>query len=177
METASPTQLDPALQRLLDETAVKNVHLRYCRGIDRMDWDLVRSCYHPGAADDHGPYRGDVDGFISWVSGVLGDFESTTHFSGNQIVEVDGDVAWHEAYARAYHRMAATSDAPAQDWVLNLRYADRMERRDGEWRIADRVCAYDSARTDTVAGSDSLGEEWQRGRRDHTDPSYRRDRT
>ena len=43
-----------ALQMLIDEAAIKKVHLRYCRGIDRMDWDLIRSCYHPDAIDDHG---------------------------------------------------------------------------------------------------------------------------
>ena len=35
--------MDPKLQRLLDEAEIRDVHLRYCRGIDRMDFDLVRS--------------------------------------------------------------------------------------------------------------------------------------
>lgn len=172
----SATVRDPELQRLLDEAAVKEVHLRYCRGIDRLDWDLVRSCYHPGAIDDHGPYRGDIEGFIAWAGALLAGFESTTHFAGNQLVEIDGDVAWHEAYARAYHRTGATADAPAQDWVLNLRYVDRMERRDGEWRIATRILACESERTDPVAGSGELGKQWHPGQRDRTDPSYDRSR-
>ncbi|MEI6002085.1 hypothetical protein H3V53_34635 [Paraburkholderia bengalensis] len=31
---------------------------RYCRGIDRIDWDLVRTCYHPDAFDEHGSSGG-----------------------------------------------------------------------------------------------------------------------
>ena len=34
------------VQLLLAEREVKNVVLRYCRGVDRMDLALVRSCYH-----------------------------------------------------------------------------------------------------------------------------------
>jgi hypothetical protein len=56
--------MDQELQRLIDIAAITDVHLRYRRGIDRMDWDLVRSCYHPGATDDHGPFRGSVEQFI-----------------------------------------------------------------------------------------------------------------
>ena len=29
--------MDAALQRLIDENEIRNLHLRYCRGIDRMD--------------------------------------------------------------------------------------------------------------------------------------------
>ena len=56
-----------ALQRLLDEAAIRRVHLDYCRGVDRRDWELVRSCYHRDAVDHHGPYSGGIDGFIAWA--------------------------------------------------------------------------------------------------------------
>lgn len=32
-----------------------------------MDLDLIRSCYHPDAIDDHGDYVGGVDGFIEYA--------------------------------------------------------------------------------------------------------------
>ena len=35
--------------------------------------------------------------------------------------------------------------------MVNSRYVDRFERRDGDWRIAHRVALTDSARTNTVA--------------------------
>ncbi|MCO1655530.1 nuclear transport factor 2 family protein [Pseudonocardia humida] len=163
------------LRHLVDEAAIKRVHVRYCRAVDRMDWDLLRSCYHPGAVDDHGSFRGGVEEFVGRLAELLPLLASTTHFIGNQLVEIDGDRAWMESYTRAYHRIPASAGAPAGDYVLNLRYVDRLERRGGEWRIVDRVVVHDSERTDPVAGGrDGVAEGWQVGARDRTDPSYRR---
>jgi ketosteroid isomerase-like protein len=134
-----------AVQRLLDEAAIRRVHLDYCRGVDRRDWDLVRACYHPDAVDHHGPYSGDVDGFISWAIEYVETVVSTTHFVGNQLVDVDGNTAFHEAYCEAHHRMRAADSTPAADYVVNLRYLDHMEARDGKWRISDRLVVHDSA--------------------------------
>ena len=63
---------DPELQELLDQRAIRDVVLRYCRGIDRLDLELVRDCYHPDATDDHGGFVGDRDEYVEWVGGVLG---------------------------------------------------------------------------------------------------------
>lgn len=159
------------LQKLWDAQQVRDVHLRYCRGVDRLDWDLVRSCYHPDATDDHGGYKGGIDGFLDWVKPALEKYESTTHFTGNQLVEVEGDFAWAEHYAMVLHRRTETPDAPAADLIVNVRYVDRMERRDGEWRIAERVVIVDSDRLDLIAQT------WfpaalKSSLRDKDDPSY-----
>lgn len=61
------TELDPRLQRLLDEAEIREVMCRGARAIDRLDMELLRSCYHPDAVDDHGVYVGDVEGFIAFV--------------------------------------------------------------------------------------------------------------
>lgn len=161
-----------SLQQLSDEAEIRKVHLRYCRGVDRMDWDLVRSCYHPDATDDHGSYKGNIDGFMDWVAVALAKFESTTHFTGNQLVEVRGDCAWAEHYARIYHRRAARDNIPAEDLIVNVRYIDRMERRDGEWRIAARVIVADSNRLDPVSQT-WLNAPLTPSKRDKTDYSYR----
>jgi hypothetical protein len=160
------------LQHLVDEAAVKRVHLRYCRAVDRMDWDLLRSCYHPEAVDDHGSFRGGVEEFVAWLGEVLPLLASTTHFTANQLVEIDGDRAWMESYTRAYHRIAATPDSPARDYTTNMRYVDRLEKRQGEWRILDRVLVHDSERTDPVRGGGPLVPGGRVGTRDRTDPSY-----
>jgi hypothetical protein len=53
---------------------------------------IVRACYHPEAIHDHGPFKGGLDEFIDWVADLLpGEFATTTHFSGQQIVELDGE--------------------------------------------------------------------------------------
>lgn len=165
--------LDEELQRLLDEEEIKRVHLRYCRGVDRMDWELIRSCYHPDATDDHGDYVGGVDGFIEYGKANLPRFSSTNHCVCNQLVDVRGDTAFAEHYAIAYHRIPAQGTAPAKDWIANVRYVDRFERRGGEWRIASRRTLVDADRVEIVTDS-LLPADQLLGRRDRTDASYDR---
>ena len=171
---AGVTELtDTALRQLADRVAVHDVLMRYTRGIDRRDWELVRSCYHNDAYDDHAAYQGDRDGFVEWVARSLPHFEYTMHFIGNQLIEVDGDVAHAESYCVAYHRRAATGDEPEQDLIMGLRYVDRLERRNGEWRIAHRVCAMDWTRTDPVTAKWDFPPETTRGLPYPNDVVYR----
>ncbi|MCW2855489.1 MAG: nuclear transport factor 2 family protein [Marmoricola sp.] len=169
----SPLLRAADVHRLLDEDAVRRVHLEYCRGIDRRDWELVRSCYHTDAIDHHGPFTGGVDAFILWGIEVLADVQSM-HFTGNQLVEVDGDVAWHEAYCIAFHRISGAPSEPKTDWVVNVRYLDRFERRDGAWKIADRLVVHDSDRRDLVPGTGEIGPGWTGSGPWPDDPSYNR---
>jgi len=76
------------VQLLLAEREVKNVVLRYCRGVDRMDLALVRSCYHPDADDHHGDFAGGVDEALRWVWDVLATYSSTVHLVANMLVEI-----------------------------------------------------------------------------------------
>jgi hypothetical protein len=89
----------------------------------------------------------------------------------DQLVDVDGDSAWAEHYTVATHRCPTDEHGPLRDFVTSIRYADRMQRRGGDWRIAKRVLILDSWRTDPVP---ELGPapKVQPGRRDSGDPSY-----
>ena len=128
------TDLDP-LDRLVAEAEIRRVVARYCRGIDRMDLDLVRSCYHHDARDEHGSFSGPVDEYIEWVAGLLSKYDATMHFIGNQLVEFDdSDTAWVETYGMSVHR--TRSGAPQLNLTTGFRFVDRFERRAGEWRIA-----------------------------------------
>ena len=55
------------LKQLLNKERIKDNLVSYCRGVDRREWDLVREAYHPDAYDDHGGYKGNVDGFMEWL--------------------------------------------------------------------------------------------------------------
>ena len=136
------------LQRTLDQQEIADVIHRYCRGIDRCDYDLVRSCYHPDGIDDHGDFRGGVDDFIAYVQRGLPTFERTMHFIGNVLIEPKGDTARAESYAIAHHRIPARGSKPERDYNVGLRYVDDFERRHGEWKIAARVCIFDWWRID-----------------------------
>jgi hypothetical protein len=164
---------DPEVQVLLDQEAIREVVLRYCRGIDRLDLELVRACYHPDATDEHGTFHGTRDEYIEWVGRVLTRYTGTMHVVANQLVEVDGDTARCETYGVAYHH-----GEPADDQRLNLttgfRYVDRFERRNGEWRIAKRIAVREW--THTVPAE----QQWiipperdgRRGQRDRSDAVY-----
>ena len=97
------------VQRLLDERAIREVLLRYCRGVDRLELDLVRECYHSDAIDDHGSFRGGVDAYLAWIGRLLPRYEVTMHLLGNVLVEFSADrpeVARVETYGVAIHQQA-----------------------------------------------------------------------
>lgn len=163
--------MSDALDLLMAERAISRVLHLYSRAADRYDLDLMRSCYWPEGTDDHGSYRGDLDGFMQFVGPALDRFERTSHFLGNMLIDVDlaADVARAETYAVAYHRFT-DNDGQLNDMVAGLRYVDRFERRNGEWRIAARVCAFEWRRTDPVpATGSSFAESYVRGVRGHDD--------
>ena len=162
---------DPELQHLLDKQAIHEVVLRYCRGIDRMDRELVRDCYWPDATDEHGSFSGTRDEYVAWVfDRMLPRYVMTMHFVGNVLVEVDDDRAKSEAYGIAMHRTG--SDKPAHNLRTGFRYVDDFARRDGQWRIARRVCTLEwTLHTDPSRWWEAPGTH-RRGARDRTDPVY-----
>jgi hypothetical protein len=140
------------LDDLLSRQEIADVLVRYARGIDRLDWDLVRDCYHPDAYDDHGGIAGTVDDFIAGGQKYLQRFAATMHFLGNMLIEVDevnGDLARAETYAVAYHRVE-DADGGGKDDIFGIRYVDRFERRHDRWRIAHRVVANEWRRVEPV---------------------------
>lgn len=156
---------------LLAKAEIADVLQRYARGIDRLDFDLVRSCYHPDAYDDHGALSGDVDTFIAGARDFLPRYAATMHFLGNMSIEVDGDTARAETYAVAYHRVEGP-DGAGKDDIWGIRYVDRFERRDGEWRIAHRVVAQEWRRVEPVDAGRGRGGPGVWGRRDGEDVLY-----
>lgn len=129
--------LEGMVRELYDKQKIREAITRYCRGVDRMDRELFLSAYHPDAVDDHGFFVGGPHDFWSWVNRYHTHAQAThQHVITNHSCELDGDTA----HCETYWLMAGID---AQDGTLTLgggRYIDRMERRDGEWRIAARKC-------------------------------------
>ena len=145
--------------------------MRYCRGIDRIDLDIVRDCYHPDAIDDHGAFRGGVEEFLGWIARLLPRYGVTTHQLMNTLVELhptDGDLARVETYGVAEHQ--TPGGPPELNLTIAFRYLDRFERRSGEWRVADRLCTTEWVRVNDPASAYPVDERFPRGRRDGTDP-------
>jgi hypothetical protein len=153
MADAAPR--DPRVQALIDKDEIRDCVYKFCRGVDRHDWDLVRSCYHDGGVDNHGPFNGDKDEYTDWVSENLPKLaEVTMHVVANMLIELEGDLANSESYTIGYHRYTRP-DGVRADWISGARYVDRFERRDGEWKIAQRQLTWEWVRDEPV------GEEWE----------------
>lgn len=145
--------------------------MRYCRAADRSDFELLRSCFHEDAVIEFSFFSGTVGEFIGRAEQMLAGFVVTTHFTGNQLIEIEGDKAWCEFYTLATHRIAADEKGPERDYVCAVRYVDHMECRGADWRLVRRLCILDWARTDPVpeiCDGDKTGD----GKRNRTDPSY-----
>ena len=153
------------VQELADKQALLELVTRYCRAVDRHDEDLLLSCYHPDAFDDHGAQKGTPQEMIAYMrrgpmdpSGPRRQLALT-----NCLFDVQGDVAWGECYLE-------TRVIVGEQVERGLaRYADRYERRDGEWRIARRTVILEHARPGLRI------DDFEQGARDKTDPTYRRD--
>jgi hypothetical protein len=176
---------DPSsIRRLQDQFAIRDVLARYARGVDRRDWNLIRAAFHMDAWDDHGSYRGNVDGLIEWVSRRHNLIDQAMHFLGNCLVEfADEDTALVETYYSAYLRLGPAAeesrsmllgsvpgDAHIDTTVLG-RYIDRFERRNGEWRIAKRISVYEAIRNEPVLDP-SRNPEYDWAQRDDSDALY-----
>jgi len=158
---------------LMARSEIEQVVYRYCRGIDRLDRELVRGCYHPDATDEHGGFTGDRDEFVTWVFALLDRYTSTTHLIGNVFIEVDGEVALCESYGVATHRGPTGADFdPRLNLSTGFRYVDRFERRDGTWAIARRIALVEWSRVETPDTQWSVPDHHRRGARDRSDPVY-----
>ena len=128
------------IRRLIAQQRIYDTVVRYCRGIDRRDRELVLSTYHTDATDDHGVYKGDALGFVNQsVEFGWRFYDVLLHHIGNHVVDFfSDDVARSEAYVVAHHVKHGV-DAQARLDLVYGRYVDRFEQRDGLWKIAHRV--------------------------------------
>jgi len=166
------------LEDLLAREEIGDVIKRLARGTDRLDEEWMASCYHPDGSDDHNVFRGSGREFARWVVETLAYFESTMHFVGAPFVRREGDVAQVDTYCVAHHVSRPDEAGRQTDMILGLRYVDRFERRDGRWRIARRVCAFDWSYSVPFDASQRFRFEagWTVGARDRSDVTYQRGR-
>ena len=138
--TQARPELDDDMLALLSEMRDRQQILdclhRYTRGIDRHDRALMLSAYHPDAIDQHGVASGVAGDFCDWAIGWHGEFQTRhQHIITNHSVELDGDTAHSETY---YIFWGENREGPPS--LCFGRYIDRLEKRDGRWGIAHRVC-------------------------------------
>jgi 3-phenylpropionate/cinnamic acid dioxygenase small subunit len=158
------------IEIVIAQAAIAQVLYQYARGIDRQDWDLVCSCYHDDAFDDHGAYKGNARGLVEWVAERHKTIPVSMHLITNVLIEVDGTQARSEAYCITRQRVEA--DGRTIDTTVGVRYLDRFEQRGGPWKIAHRRVVFEFSRIDPVIETTPFGPDWVVATRDASDPSY-----
>jgi hypothetical protein len=161
--------MDEAIRQLVAESAIRKVLFTYCRGVDRLDPDLMKSIYHPEGIDQHhARYTGSGTGFADYImeSFPARNFVSTSHQITNCLIEFD---SVSRASVESYF-VAAQSNGTDILWMIG-RYLDLFEERNGEWKILHRRVVHDmnwvTHLEEAFAPTDFL-----LGRQDREDPSY-----
>lgn len=191
-------ELNAELQELIDRQKIYHVLTSYCRALDRCDVELMKSVYWEDGYDDHGVFAGNAQEFAEFIiRGIQEWFEVTQHTICNIHMELDGDVAYTEAYLFAYHKVAGSPAkvgewfgenylkkfagqvdlGQTQDFIYGGRYVDRLEKRNGIWRIAKRTVVMDwnLNQPSTEIRSEGMFKTLQIiGSRDRNDPVYAR---
>jgi hypothetical protein len=169
------------LQRLLDEREIKAVLTNYCRGVDRLDAELLRSVYHADAVDNHGAtFRGNAHAFVDVIVERLSRVSRTLHTIGNVTIDIRGDFAWVETYFLVYHHEDRENPGPLMnpagtDLLAAGRYVDKFEKRDGAWKILRRDVLREFTRIDPTGAELPEPVDGPRSTRSADDPSYSRD--
>jgi hypothetical protein len=172
--------MDPRVSALLDKQEIEEVVLRYCRGIDRRDFDLVRACYHADAQDHHGSFSGSVEEYIAWVDKLTARYRWSMHLIANVLVDLavpppisqneSVPAAACETYGVSFHR--SDDPKPHMNLATGFRYLDRFEKREGVWKIAERTAVGEWSMKIPRDAWWEIPEDHLSGRRDSEDALY-----
>jgi hypothetical protein len=122
------------LEYLADRQEILDCLTRALRAIDRFDKELFLTCFHPDAVIDAGGFLNSADTVYDGAADLHEKGQSSTiHNLLNHSCEIDGDVAHAETYL-----LYTGVNRDTTNWIAGGRYLDRLERRDGTWKIAFR---------------------------------------
>ena len=163
-----------ALELLLERQAILDCQTRFSRGMDRFDREVFLSAFHDDATIAAGPFVGGPAALYDWASALHEQGQVATHHNLlNHSCDIDGNVAHTETY---YLFVGRNRDDT--NWMAGGRYVDRLERRDGMWKIALRTNAIEwsgMVPTTPIPFADVPGIHINgTPSRDRTDPSYQR---
>jgi len=188
--------LEQKVQVLIDRQEIEQVLKLYCRAIDRMDLELLKSIYHPEGTDDHGSFSGNAQEFAVFIMANLRDMiidgmHTVTHCT----IDVQGKFATSEAYYWAYQRCPGGREKVASffgetytramqqrgtlegdhDYFCGGRYIDLFEKRNGQWKILRRKITNEWGAiqpTSRITTEGHVAAFNLPGRRDKQDPVY-----
>jgi hypothetical protein len=167
-------QLQSRVRYLEDRAAILDCIAAHARGCDRHDVALLTSTYHDDGVDEHGKMKIPGPEYAAWANAVHGaTSQAHMHHITTHTCEIEGD----EAHAESYVLVALLTKDGKGATMMCGRYIDRLERRDGAWRLAVRRATVELA---FAADSSLLQSDFFRSQRfvkgasDRSDLSYQR---
>ncbi len=131
------SEREARIDALLDKQDIAECLTRFSRGMDRFDREIYLSAFHPDAVMAAGPFVGNPADCYDWAVPMHEAGQVATHHNLlNMTIELDGDTAHTETYYLFVGRNRDDSN-----WIAGGRYIDRLEKRDGTWKIAMRTNA------------------------------------
>ena len=131
-----------------DRDEIEAVLLRFTSGIDRRDWELLRSAFTDDCHVEMGEF-GAFDGadeITAYEAAAHADVGPSLHRMTNFDIVVEGDAARARTYVDAWISLTSTPPGPAAHAIGT--YDDQLVRTPRGWRIARRV--FTSVRLDLV---------------------------
>lgn len=141
------------LQKLLDKQAITEVvGPRYGRALDWLDIDQLKTCFWDDGRVDYGFFKGNAHEWCDVVMPIEAAGLHRFHYVFNIYVVVDGDSADAESNSLAGGRGVSDDGTEIQSF-FGSRYLDRLERRNGIWRILERRVLLEFAQMAPSGGS------------------------
>lgn len=170
---ARVAELEAKVAYLSDRQQIHDVYLRYMRGFDRNDVELLKSAFWPDAQINYSFHSASVEEFV--VEHETAHKKVQTHWGHlitNESVDIAGDVAHVETYVT---ELATQKEGKSR--IVSGRYIDRLDRRNGKWRIAVRefIPHFFTETNDALDFNHNWpGTDCGKGTWDKRDPSYLR---
>lgn len=128
---------DKAMTRLLAEADCTRLLHAYGRAVDWQDRAGLIQLFWHDATIDLGFFKGDGEEVTSFLLANAARSLRRFHATSNILLRIDGDIALADSCCITH--AVGDDGAGGQGWQLFYgRYLDRLERRAGEWRFAER---------------------------------------
>jgi hypothetical protein len=148
-------QLERELAEMRDMAAIQDVLTRYSRALDWLDDEMLDGVFFDDAEIDYGFFQGTGAAFKPLLMQVERSVGRRWHFTSQLKIDLNGTSAEVESYNLSLG-IAALEDNPPSDVMQFFgMYADRLEKRGGQWGIIRRkhlLVAGVSAKEITMTG-------------------------
>ncbi len=173
-DRAATEQLMTSVRYLMDRSQILDCISRHSRTQDRHEVEGLTSTYHPDGKDEHGKVVNEARNYAEWVNAL---HDATFKLHTHNITTHNCDLHGNEAHCESYVLFGLLDHDEKAVWFGGGRYIDRLERRDGIWKIALRRTTVEWMFTADASPTKTkyfLDQGYPRGANNTDDISYQR---